>query len=377
MRRLRAIVLILCALAVRGLWAGETGADEANKALLARCDAALTQGADWLLTQQTETGSFGGPMAETGKAGLALSALLSGSLKGQPQDTAAIKKTAAYLVSMQQPDGALCAPGETGLASYQTSAALSALCTLANPAHRSSREKAREFLVSIQRKSGVDGGGWGYSADKRGDLSNTQYTLEALKAAGLDEKSPAFQNCLAFLQRCQNRSESNDQAWAKNDGGGIYNPAPPDKGGKGKAFGARDPFASYGSMSYALLRCYILVGLPPEDPRVKAVQKWIGENYTVDENPGMGAEQKLQGLFYYYHAMAKALALLGKPTIALSNGTRAPWAKDLAEKILSLQGKDGSWVNTAMRWMENDKVIATSYAMLALSECRQMLARPH
>ena len=200
---------------------------------------------------------------------------------------------------------------------------------------------------------------------------------EKLKAAGLDEKSPAFQNCLAFLQRCQNRSESNDQAWAKTAGGGIYNPAPPDKGGKGKAFGARDPFASYGSMSYALLRCYILVGLPPEDPRVKAVQKWIGENYTVDENPGMGAEQKLQGLFYYYHAMAKALALLGKPTIALSNGTRAPWAKDLAEKILSLQGKDGSWVNTAMRWMENDKVIATSYAMLALSEGRQMLARPH
>jgi len=276
---------------------------------------------------------------------------------------------------MQQPDGSITTPGEKGLANYQTSAAIAALVTYGDPAHKPIIAKARDFLLSIQNKEGVDSGSWGYNSDKRGDLSNTQFTLEALKAAGLDENSEAFKNCLAFLQRCQNRSESNDQPWAGNDGGGIYYPGS-SKAGIIKLADGKVIYKSYGSMTYALLRGYLLVGLKPDDPRVQAAQKWIVENYTLDQNPGMPDDQKLQGLLYYYLSMAKALSLLKTPAIELPDGTKRLWARDLAEKIISLQEPEGSWVNAAMRWMENDRVLATAYVLSALGECRAVLAQP-
>ena len=341
--------------------------------LVASADKALRKAAQWLLSQVEDDGTFGGP-AEVGKAALALSAILSTpdaeNLKQNPR----VKKIVAYLVSMQQPDGSINTPGERGLANYQTSAALAALCAYGDPAHEEVRKKARDFLLGIQNKEGNDFGSWGYNSDKRGDLSNTQFTLDALKAAGLDENSEAFKNCLAFLQRCQNRSESNDQPWATNDGGGIYYPGA-SKAGVIKLPDGRVIYKSYGSMTYALLRGYVLVGLELDDPRVQAALKWLSEHYTLEENPGMPEGRKLQGIYYYYFSMAKALGLLGKPVFTAPDGTVRHWAADLARKLLELQRPEGYWVNEAMRWMENDKVLATAYATMALSEARAALAR--
>lgn len=341
--------------------------------LLRSVDASLRKGAEWLLKQQKEDGSFGGP-AEVGKASLVVSALL-GTPDGKTlRDDARVKKAIAYIVSMQQPDGSINTPGEQGLANYQTSAAVAALAAYGDPAHKPIINKAKDFLLSIQHKEGLDAGGFGYNSDKRADLSNTQFTLEALRAAGLKEDSEAFQNCIKFLQRCQNRSESNDQPWAGNDGGGIYYPGS-SKAGVIKLADGKVIYKSYGSMTYALLRGYVLAGLKPDDPRVQAAQKWITENYTLDQNPGMEGDQKLQGLLYYYMSMAKALSLLKTSTLELPNGTKRVWAKDLAEKLISLQEAEGSWINTAMRWMENDRVLATAYALTALNECRAVLAQ--
>lgn len=345
--------------------------------VLKRAAEVAQAGAQWLLKQQKEDGTFGGP-AEVGKAALALSGILATPNAKALCDDPAVKKAIAYLVSMQQPDGSITTPGEKGLANYQTSAAISALVAYdrltGSNAHKAVVEKAKEFLLSIQNKEGVDAGSWGYNSDKRGDLSNTQFTLEALKQAGLSEDSEAFKNCLAFLQRCQNRSESNDQPWAGNDGGAIYYPGS-SKAGMIKLADGKVIYKSYGSMTYALLRGYLLVGLKPDDPRVQAAQKWITENYTLDNNPGMDGDQKLQGLFYYYLSMAKALSLLKSPELTLPDGSKRIWARDLAEKIISLQEAEGSWINTAMRWMENDRVLATAYMLMALADCRAILAQ--
>ena len=342
-------------------------------ALLKRADACMCKGADWLLSQQKDDATFGGP-AEVGKTALVLSALLGTPDAKKLRDDARVKKEIGYVASMQQPDGSINTPGEKGLANYQTSAAISALVAYGDPAHTPIINKAKDFLLSIQNKQGVDAGSWGYNGDKRGDLSNTQFTLEALKAAGLTEDSEAFKNCLAFLQRCQNRSESNDQPWASNDGGAIYYPGS-SKAGIFKLPDGKVVYKSYGSMTYALLRGYVLVGLKPDDPRVQAAQKWLAENYTLEQNPGMEGDQKLQGLLYCYLSMAKALALLKSPSLDLPDGTKRLWANDLAEKLVSLQEPEGSWVNTAMRWMENDRILASAYVLSALAECRALLAQ--
>jgi len=42
---------------------------------------------------------------------------------------------------------------------------------------------------------------------------------------------------------------------------------------------------------------------------------------------------------------------------------------------MKLQGPDGHWQNTSGRWWENLPTLDTAYAMIALSLCRDDLAR--
>ena len=120
---------------------------------------------------------------------------------------------------------------------------------------------------------------------------------------------------------------------------------------------------SYGSISYAGMLSFIYAGLSAQDPRVQAALKWLGENYTLDENPGMGPE----GQFYYFHTMSKALTTAGIDTLQTKEGKSVDWRRDLARKLLNTQSGDGSWkYDKAARWMEGDPVLVTAYTLLAL-----------
>jgi squalene-hopene/tetraprenyl-beta-curcumene cyclase len=113
----------------------------------------------------------------------------------------------------------------------------------------------------------------------------------------------------------------------------------------------------------------IYAGLTPEDPRIKAVQKWLSENYTLEENPGMGQE----GLLYYYHTMAKALSVANVDHLVGPDGKKVDWRDALTRKILNIQRSDGSWKNDTARWMEGDDVLATAYILLALEHIHRRL----
>ena len=95
---------------------------------------------------------------------------------------------------------------------------------------------------------------------------------------------------------------------------------------------------------------------------MKAAVEWIQQHFTTEENYGMGA----QGLYYNYHTMAKALRLYGQPVLTDAKGISHDWYRELAEKLISVQQPDGSWVNSESRWMEALPVLATSYAILSL-----------
>ena len=73
-----------------------------------------------------------------------------------------------------------------------------------------------------------------------------------------------------------------------------------------------------------------------------------------------------QGLYYYYHTMAKALDLSGVKLVKKADGTKANWRRELAMKLFDLQQADGSWVNENGRWWERDPVLVTAYALLTL-----------
>jgi len=127
---------------------------------------------------------------------------------------------------------------------------------------------------------------------------------------------------------------------------------------------------SYGSMTYSGFKSYIYAGLKRSDPRVQLARAWIGSNYTLEENPGVGTD----GLYYYLLVFGKALRTYGETEMTITGRAGKPevrdWRKDLVNRLAELQQPDGSFKSVDDRWMENDPVLITAYSLLALQQTR-------
>ncbi|MAD19873.1 MAG: hypothetical protein CMJ52_06585 [Planctomycetaceae bacterium] len=221
-------------------------------------------------------------------------------------------------------------------------------------------------------------GGAGYGNRGRPDLSNTQMMLDALYDAGVSPDEPVVQKALVFLSRTQNLKATNPAAWAQagsDDGGFVYTPANDGESfgsaaaGEGRygetmPAGVARSLRSYGSMTYAGFKSLLFAGLGPDDPRVQAALGWIRDHWTLSENPGVGQ----QGVFYYLHAMARALRASGLDEIVDEDGARHDWRTEMIAELVRRQRSDGRWFNDADRWEESRPELATIYACLALEE---------
>lgn len=333
--------------------------------------AAVNRAIDYLQTKgQAADGSF------SAKADPAITALAATAMlrNGRTADDPSVAKALKYLQSYVHDDGGIYAAGSTHQ-NYETCVAIQCF-TAANRDKRYDKllERATAFAKDLQwdGKEGIDKsnpffGGAGYGGSKRPDLSNTSFLMDVLKQSGAGPDDPAVKDALVFVSRCQNlETENNTTPFAaKNpDGGFYYTPA-----AGGASFAGKTPdggLRSYGSMTYAGLKCMIFAGVGPDDPRVKSAFKWIQQHYTLDENPGMGGS----GLYYYYHTFAKALDALGHDEIEDSDGKSHKWREELASALVKRQRPDGSWVNEDRRWMEGDANLVTSYVLLTLAHCK-------
>ncbi|MEI8211742.1 MAG: prenyltransferase/squalene oxidase repeat-containing protein [Planctomycetota bacterium] len=329
--------------------------------------AMIDRAVSFLKQSQAQDGSFssqGGP----GVTGLVVAALLSVEV---PDDHPVVSQGLKYLLATKREDGGLYAPGSRH-ANYETCLAMMAL-QRANGDGKFGGiiEGAQKFVVSAQwdetegQKPEDPGfGGAGYGSKSRPDLSNTAFFIDALRSTGVPENDPAIARALAFVSRCQNlESPANNTPFAGliNDGGFYYTPA---NGGDSMA-GKEDAtggLRSYASMTYAGLKSMIYAGVDKSDYRVKAAQKYLARNYSVNSNPGMGAA----GLYYYLHTMAKAMSLLDDP-IFVSDQGKHDWKQDILGQLKTTQKENGSWTNPEARWMEGDPNLVTGYALLTLS----------
>ena len=329
----------------------------------------LDKAVKFLASKQKDNGDLApDPRVGPGLTALAIAALVR---NGYPTDNAVITKGLGFLEKNIQPDGGIYSKG---LANYTTCLAIVAFKE-ANSGGKYDKvlESASKFVKSLQYGDGTDPkdvkfGGVGYDGKTRPDLSNTQFMVEAMLAAGASKDDPAIKRALTFISRSQNlKSEYNDQPYAEkasddDKGGFVYNPLEQDneKSDKRTAAGG---LRSEGGMTYAGLKSFLYAGVGKDDPRVKAAVAWIKKHYTVSENPGMGQA----GLFYYYVTFAKAMEVLGEDPFVDAKGGKHDWRQELFDELKKRQAADGSWANENKAFLENAPELATAFALLALS----------
>lgn len=328
----------------------------------------------------------------------------------------AVARASRYILSSQKPDGGIY---DSSLPNYNTSICVTALSRMNTPESKAAMARAVEFLRGLQfseasaapqnpaspanpdasmavTKDHPFYGGVGYGKHGRPDLSNLGWMLEAMHDAGVEGSDAAFQRALVFLQRTQMLEKTHDgtpvnsmpYAQGSTQGGFIYaTSVSKDQVGSGQSQSGQtieetlddgtraSRLRCYGSMTYSGFKSYLYADLPRDDARVQAAMGWIRSHYTVQENPGMGKE----GMYYYFVVMSRALAAWGEPELMVRAGepTEDPskagdvfkpvrWADDLVNRLADLQQPDGSFKSVNDRWMENDPVLITAYAVLAL-----------
>jgi squalene-hopene/tetraprenyl-beta-curcumene cyclase len=374
---------------------GEKAPDPQPAATGSSGEAALAKGAALLRSIQGEDGSFGDPELKlpgmVGYTAMAVGALIGATPRAQREADPAIGKGLAYIVKSQKENGSIWTSDR--YVTYETSAAISALALARRSEYRQAQVKAREFLASTQIQDNSEDpsyGGFPYKSKQpqAADLSNLQFAADALGAAELPADHPVWQRIQAYLKRVQNRSEGNTGfvevtengekivIVAGDDGGAGYAPDQ-SKAGKDKRPDGKYELRSYGSMTYALLKCLLLAGVDVKDARVVAALGWIAKNWTLELNPGFEkdadpAKAGQQGLFYYYFTAARTLSLYERITkkplvVKDADGRERDWRKELAERLIALQGADGGWRNPVDRWDEGSRTLVTAYAMQALA----------
>jgi len=296
--------------------------DPYNKTSTTDTQQAINNALRWLRNMQYSDGSWNSAAV----TGLAVLAFVN---NGTVDDT--VKNAVDWLLNHAYSNGSIFGENFKPYQIYETSMALLGLIaynrTLAtyNATILNTIAKAVDFIVMYQNDEDWnytiedrDYGGWGYPGqegnmtEQHADLSNTQWALMALWAAGLPLDNETWEKAEIFVRRCLNNQTLNPTYSAYNDGGFTYEPY-------GISHGASAP--SYGSMTGAGIWSLILINTSYRtDPAIYSALNWLNSNFAVDKNPHviewggglMGGPATF--LYYYYLTLGKAISMLGDPT---------------------------------------------------------------
>jgi|SRR5579871_823582 len=396
---LSGILLATASLAVPGC--GGPDSEPSAPARIERIDRSLSAAAAYLAGQQAAEGAWRPDTYGVFKDGASLTPLVLQALHFVPpseRQEIAYRKGRDYLVKMVQSDSSIDA-GPRGL-SYPVYTAANAVILLSEPgnaAYRKQRDAWLSFLRMRQlteelgwQPSDREYGGWGYASGlprkpkpgqaapplTESNLSATVFALTALRAAGVPVQDPTLQKALVFIQRCQNFGTD-----PQFDDGGFFfiydDPVRNKAGMAGIDAAGRQRFTSYGSMTADGLRALFACGLAVSDARVEAARRWLERNFSAASHPGKYPNER-QGdrpavYFYYACSVAQALRTVDRQD-GQSRTRQAPWAEALADELLKCQRTDGSWCNPAKAVREDEPVLATSLAAIALAVCRDRLS---
>jgi hypothetical protein len=196
----------------------------------------------------------------------------------------------------------------------------------------------------------------GLGSGEKQDLSNTQYALLALQAAGrcnVEAPASTYKKVLEYLLASQEQDGPEEPRWIENP---AYEPGGEDRygpwlpAGKVKARGwgymARPGIPTTGSMTTAGIAALAIV-----KERLQALNQldketsgkidrsmlgglaWLSHNFDVRQNPGQGGWH-----YYYLYGLERVGAFTG-----LEHFGKHDWYREGAEVLLSQQSPDGGW----------------------------------
>ncbi len=346
-------------------FAGMVSALTPETAALAK--AARDKGLDALVRTQSAEGHWS-DRRFPGMSALAMKALAE---SGDARYAEAVERAVKYIVSCAQPDGGIyvAVPGRigAGLGNYNTCLCLTALFTSGHKEqYMDILLGARSYIASTQlATSGLHEGGFGYDRNTErpySDLNNTFYAMDAMKTTrSLEESRPLGQKKVDInWEKARQYVLAHQVTDGAEEGGFVYKQEVPRRTPQGVK--AEERLRATGSMTYAGLLAMLHCELNKGEPRVRSTLQFLGKHWSLDENYGQG----VQGLYFYYMVIARALDAAGVETLTLEDGTTVDWREALAQAVLKRQREDGSWRNDNNRFWEGDPTLATAYAVLVL-----------
>jgi hypothetical protein len=370
-------------------------------------DESLVAGVGFLLSEQSEDGSWRSDLYATFKDGLALTPLVVSALQEaaaagvEPTGSAtARRKGIEFLVRLAKANGTIDAgPDGIDYPVYTSALTVKVLSHADGKDFRPARDAWVKYLKERQltaklgwKEDEKQYGGWGYcrvipqklKPNELGptliesNLSATLFALDALKAAGELDPETA-KTAAVFVRRCQNwEPHAASQVGILILDGGfhfIYDDPVRNKAGKGTPEKPDLPFKSpefnsYGSATADGLRALDLCGTGDDRSRIEDAANWLAQNFRADTHPGIyvKAQEFNREAVYYYYA-ASISKVMRDHNIKPKNGSG--WAITLANELAERQHRDGSWENQVELVRENEPLVATSNAVTALARCKK------
>jgi Squalene-hopene cyclase C-terminal domain/Prenyltransferase and squalene oxidase repeat len=322
-------------------------------------DNALRRGCEYLWSQQAADGGWHSGTYGLLKSGQSLSGFVFNALLQVPEQVCqppagARDRAIAFLKHNTNSEGAVgkMDPLLYDYPNYATALAVRALRRAGQPVGEMVRWlRTQQFTEDHGwKRADPPYGAWGMGGDARTapnpghvDLSMTRHVLQALAAAGLPQSDPAFARARVFVERCQNP-----------DGGFFFSTVVLDAN---KAGQDGEQYRSYGTATADGILALLAMGTPRENSRVRAAERWLAAHDRPDGAPGFvgpAYQRWTAGLRFYYAAVSAQVFA-------------APNQK-LAASLEAAQRSDGSWRNAENLVKEDDPLIATGFAVMALTQ---------
>jgi len=341
-------------------------------------DESLAKGLAWLFAQQAADGGWHSKTYGQLKDGAAVTALALEAishvapLEKLPKPEAdAVRKALAFLQRGFEKRGTIASPD--GSLDFPTYAAALWLEATRGLAIQTDRSRIVNYLVAAQvtedrgfAANSPSYGGWDFlgKGDAEGittgtNVSVTCFVAEALSqepgARGQEPVGTVLSRAKAYVLRCQ-----------QSDGGFAFTCEPASLNNKAAFLDEKltQP-RSYATATCDGIRGLIACGAKAtDDPMAKALT-WLVKRPGLDVVPGFETLPPEAGWhrglrYYYYASLARIL-----PHFAASDQDARRTA--LHKHVVSLQRDDGLWQNESDRMRENDPLIATALAIVALS----------